>query len=544
MHVHILKKRSDKKAVEEENKNGTYNTLFHWHDFKFKLVIEGALVGFFAGFIIVLYRLGVEKIWGYTRKHFVLKTHTLGSVSMWFLIFIIVSLIIGQIVKKEPMISGSGIPQVEGILLRKLKMNWLTVIIGKFFGGILAIGGGLSLGREGPSIQIGASVGQGFSRIFKRIKVEEKYLITSGASAGLAAAFNAPLAGVMFALEEIHKNFSPLILISAMSASLTADCVSKYFFGLRPVFDFNLISPIPLKYYFYLIILGIITGLFGVLFNKMILKTQDLYGKAKWLKPEVKPVVPFMVAGILAIVYPNGLGSGHGLIIHLFHENWTLKMLFIILVVKFLFTMICYGSGVPGGIFLPLLIIGAITGNIYGEVLVKLIHLNPIYVRNFIVLSMAAYFTAIVRAPITGSILITEMTGSFSNLLSLSVVSIVAYVVSDMLKSAPIYESLLERFISKNNSDENKFIGDSTNKVLLEVAVCLGTFLEQKKIKDIEWPESCLLVAIKRGQKEIIPRGNTTIFAGDYLIVLVDEDKASDIREVLVDMAGEALLEK
>lgn len=530
--------------MEGENKNGTYNTLMHWHDFRLKLVLEGAAVGFFAGLIVVLYRFGVETIWNFTRKHFVENVHTMNTVILWLFIFIAIALVIGQIVKKEPMISGSGIPQVEGILLRKLKMNWFTVIIGKFLGGILAIGGGLSLGREGPSIQIGASVGQGFSRIFKRINVEEKYLITSGASAGLAAAFNAPLAGVMFALEEIHKNFSPLILISAMSASLTADCVSKKFFGLRPVFDFHLISPIPLKYYLYLIILGVITGVFGVAFNKMILKTQDIYGKAKWLKPEFRAIVPFGVAMILALVYPNGLGSGHGLIMHLFHENWTLKMLLVILIVKFFFTMICYGSGVPGGIFLPLLIIGAITGNIYGEILVKLINLDPMYIRNFIVLAMAAYFTAIVRAPITGSILITEMTGSFSNLLSLSVVSIVAYVVADALKSAPIYESLLERFISKNNSGENKFIGNSSNKVLLEVAVCLGTSIEQKKIKDIKWPESCLLVAIKRGQKEIIPRGNTTIFAGDYIIVLVDEDKASDIREVLVDMAAEPLIEK
>ncbi|MDG9688473.1 chloride channel protein, partial [Streptomyces sp. DH18] len=132
-------------------------------------------------------------------------------------------------VKNEPMISGSGIPQVEGVLLRELDMTWWKVILGKFFGGVLSIGSGLSLGREGPSVQLGAAIGQGFSKVFRRIKIEEKYLITSGASAGLAAAFNAPLAGAMFALEEVHKNFSPLILLSALSSALSADFIASSF---------------------------------------------------------------------------------------------------------------------------------------------------------------------------------------------------------------------------------------------------------------------------------------------------------------------------
>lgn len=528
--------------MEEQNKHNTYNTLFHWHSFRLKLVIEGVVVGLLAGLVVVFYRLAVEKAWELTKHNYLMKEHNISSIILWFILSIIISLIIGNMVKREPMISGSGIPQVEGVLLRKLKMNWLRVIIGKFIGGILAIGGGLSLGREGPSIQLGAAVGQGFSRIFKRVKVEEKYLITSGASAGLSAAFNAPLSGVIFALEEVHKNFSPLILISAMSASLTADFISKQFFGLRPVFDFQLLNVLPLKYYIYLIILGIVTGLFGIIYNKTLLKTQDLYGKCKWLKVETRPIIPFITAAILGLVLPKALGSGHELITEITRENWTLNMLILILIVKFLFIMISFGSGVPGGIFLPLLVLGAITGGIYGNILVNTLNINHQYVSNFIILAMAGYFTAIVRAPITGSILITEMTGSFSHLLSLTVVSITAYIVADMLGSEPIYESLLERFISKNK-EEHKFIGDSKKKVILEIAVCMDTILEDKKIKDIEWPSNCLLVGVKRGQKEIIPKGNTTIYAGDYLIVLADEDKASQVTEVLLNMAGTCLIE-
>jgi H+/Cl- antiporter ClcA len=164
----------------------------------------------------------------------------------WIGVLIIIGYIVGLMVKHEPMISGSGIPQVEGVLLRKLDMSWWRVILGKFIGGILSIGSGLSLGREGPSVQLGAAVGQGFSKVFKRVKIEEKYLITSGASAGLAAAFNEPLAGVMFALEEVHKNFSPLVLLSALSA----DFIASGFFGLKPVFTFVNLTTLPLNLYF------------------------------------------------------------------------------------------------------------------------------------------------------------------------------------------------------------------------------------------------------------------------------------------------------
>jgi len=239
--------------MKEHNKHNTYNTLSLWHNFKLKIVSEGIIVGIISGLIVVLYRYVIEEMSHLIKNVYSLQVDKPAFIPVWFLILVLTSYIVGRLVKKDPMISGSGIPQVEGVLLRRLKMDWIKVIVGKFVGGVLALGAGLSLGREGPSVQIGAAVGQGFSRVFNRVKIEEKYLITSGASAGLAAAFNAPLAGVIFALEEVHKNFSPIVLLSAMSASLTADFVSKHFFGLHPVFNFAKLQGLPLKYYIYLI---------------------------------------------------------------------------------------------------------------------------------------------------------------------------------------------------------------------------------------------------------------------------------------------------
>jgi len=517
--------------MEVKDKHNTYNTLFHWHSFRLKLVFEGIGVGIITGLLIVLYRYTLERAG-------VLLTYVYKSISIepvlvlpWIGALIIVGYIVGLMVKHEPMISGSGIPQVEGVLLRKLHMNWLKVIIGKFIGGILSIGAGLSLGREGPSVQIGAAVGQGVSSVFKRVKIEEKYLITSGASAGLSAAFGAPLAGVMFALEEVHKNFSPLVLLSALSAAISADVVTSGFFGLKPVFNISNLTILPLKLYLYIIILGIFVGILGVAFNKILLKTQDLYGKQTWLPKEMRIIVPLLISVILGILLPKVLGGGHELITSLMAGHFSITILVVLVLVKFLFTMACYGSGAPGGIFLPLLAIGALIGSVYGMALVNLLNFDSMYINNFIILAMAGYFTAVVRAPITGTILITEMTGSFSQLLSLAIISIVAYIVADILASKPIYESLLEKFL--HGQREKIPFGNKRNKTILEFAVCMGSELDGKQIKEVKWPSNCLLVAVKRGENEIIPKGDTVIFPGDYLIVLTNEDRVSTINDTL-----------
>ncbi|TGE32876.1 H(+)/Cl(-) exchange transporter ClcA [Desulfosporosinus sp. Sb-LF] len=522
--------------MDTNNKNNTYNSLFHWHSFRLKLVFEGIAVGILTGFVVVLYRYALEEMGILLTEVYQGLTQRPILIPIWVCVLAVLGYSVGLMVKYEPMISGSGIPQVKGVLLRKLEMEWWKVILGKFIGGVLVIGTGLSMGREGPSVQLGAAVGQGFSKLFKRIKIEEKYLITSGASAGLAAAFNAPLAGVMFALEEIHKNFSPIVLLSALSAALSADFVSSQFFGLKPVFNFTNLTILPLRSYAYIVLLGMITGVLGVAFNKTILRTQDLYVEQKWLSKRFWIIIPLLISVVLGLRLPQVLGGGHELIVSLVTTgNFSLTILIVLLLVKFLFTMASFGSGAPGGIFLPLLAIGAIIGNVYGVVLVQFFHFESGFMSNFIILAMAGYFTAVVRAPITGTILITEMTGSFSHLLSLAVVSIVAYIVADLLGSKPIYESLLDRILHKQG--ERAVMGNEKTKSILEFAVCLGSMLDGKKIKEVTWPSDCLLVSVKRGEREIIPKGDTVIYPGDYLIVLTNEDRVSKINDIMIQMA-------
>lgn len=513
----------------------TSNTLNIWDDLRLRLMLEGIIVGIFAGLIVISFRILLERAEELRHLIYQLISPSPVMIFLYFFALLVIAAILGYIVRAEPMVAGSGIPQVKGQLSGHFVISWPKVIIWKFIGGILAIGAGLSLGREGPSVQLGGAVGHGLGRLAGRTRVENKYLITCGASAGLAAAFNAPLAGVIFALEELHKSFSPVILASAMTASIAADFISQYFFGQQPVFHFPALPTLPLKYYLLLVVLGFIVGLLGLLFSVSLLQAQKLY--KKYIKSaQYRLLIPVITAGILGFFIPDVLGGGHNLVIEMANTNILFSTLLILLAAKFSFTMISYGSGVPGGIFLPLLVIGAIIGNLSGLFFTNISLLPPEYIGNLIVFAMAGYFTAIVKAPITGTILITEMTGSFSNLLPVGIVCLSAYFMTELFKSRPIYDLLLERMLLKEHIG---YIGNEGKKTIIEIPVSLGSYLDQKQIKDVIWPKECLLVGVVRGGKEIIPKGNTKLQMGDYLVVLTNGKDEALIHESLNKLARE-----
>lgn len=522
------------------NRNNTNTTLFHWQNLKVKLLVQSVVVGGFSGLLVALYRISLEKAEGFRTYILSLSLPKYILIPSWFLILLLCAYIVGLSIKNEPLISGSGIPQIEGVLLRKIQMNWLSILPRKFLAGVISIAGGLSLGKAGPSIQFGAAIGQGISKVFKRANIEEKYLITSGAAAGLAAVFNAPLAGVMFVIEEMHKHFSPLILLPALCASLTADLISKSLFSLKPAFNFKNISSLPPKSYGYIVLLGVIVGTFGAFYNYSLLKTQNIYGKQKWLSVKFRPMIPFLFSGVLALTFPQVLGGGQVLIDMLIEGNFTIKMLLIVLCIKFIFSMLSYGSGVPGGIFFPVLVLGALTGAFYGNILVYFTGFDNHYINNFVILATAGYFTAVVRTPITAIILIAEITGSFSSMLPLGIVSLVAYIVADLLKSEPICQSLLYRLLKNKGTYEVPEY--SKNKVILEIPIWLDSVIDGKSIKEINLPNNCLLVCLQRGSKELIPHGSTVVQGGDYLSVLVDEGKAASTKEHLLEISSKPRL--
>lgn len=508
--------------------NKVYRLLSDFGQLKWRIAVKGILIGVLAGFLVVLYRQGIElgtqtavSIYGFLRLHPV-------YIILWLAAILLAGVIIGRLVQYEPMASGSGIPQVEGVVLYGLKMKWHTILAVRYLGGILCSLFGLSLGREGPSIQIGASGAKLAADRLSKSELEKTCLITGGAAAGLSAAFNAPLSGIVFALEEVHRSFSPLILLAATTASLTADFVSQTYFGLRPVLQFVKLPQLPLRLYIWLLPLGILSGLIGSLMNLSLLRFQTLYRK---IPAVIRPCIALLLALPCGLFLPEVLGGGANLIKISENVRNGIAFLIILLIIKILFTCTSFGSGVPGGIFLPILSAGALTGSILG-LLASHFGFPQQFIPDLAVCAMAGVLSSCVKAPVTSILLTAEMAGSLVHMLPVAACSFLALFISDLLKIKPIYEALLERFVESN--DDRITLNEKGG--LHEYPVEPGCTICGKKISEITWPENSLIVGIRRGNSEIVPKGNIHIRTGDYLIILFPEDYKTDIRRNMEEL--------
>lgn len=492
---------------------------------KLRLTLEGILVGIISGVIVSMFRWSIAHSLKFYQGLYLSARHNWLLVAGLFLLVILIGIVVGFMVKKEPNISGSGIPQVEAQLGGEMKLNWWSILWRKFVGGILSIGPGLFLGREGPSIQLGAAIGQGVGDLtHDDAGVNQRVLIASGAAAGLAAAFSAPIAGAMFVLEEVYHNFSPLVWITSLASAVTANMIALYVFGLEPVLQIPYKYSLPIKHYWHLIILGIILGLMGRLYQICTLSMPAVYAKTR-IPRYLQGLIPLILIVPLGMIYTNFIGGGNEIIVGLNRNQMGLMFLLGLLLLRFVFSMISYGSGLPGGIFLPILNLGAIIGAIYA-VFMNQVGLLPIsFESNLIIFAMAGYFACISKAPFTAIILVTEMVGSLGHLMPLAVISLVAYIVVDLLNGAPIYEALKERL----NINAERLNQVSKFNDRLEVPIYEGSSIDGKYIRDIPFPKDILVIAVYRGEQQLIPRGDTLIKAGDRIVFMVNAGQRARI---------------
>jgi H+/Cl- antiporter ClcA len=270
--------------------------MHDWYRSRLAVILESIIIGVVVGFVIVLFRFllkQAEMLRG--RLYGILTQVPFYWTLLWAAGLVLLGLFLGWAARVRPMIKGSGIPQTKGALSRQLSLEWGPELPLKFVTGVLGIGAGLSLGREGPSILIGAYVGMAVLTLFRRPHAERKFLVTAASAAGMAAAFNAPLAGVLFALEELQSTFSPLFIACAMGASMAADVVAGYFFGMGPVFDFRHIDVLPLKDFPWVIVLGFLCAVLGDLFKRGMYCSLNLYDRLR-LPQTIRPVLPLLAS--------------------------------------------------------------------------------------------------------------------------------------------------------------------------------------------------------------------------------------------------------
>nr|WP_295000506.1 ClC family H(+)/Cl(-) exchange transporter [uncultured Methanobrevibacter sp.] len=497
----------------------------------FRLTIQGVMVGIFAGLMVCLYRFLLAGSETVLRDYLSIIHGNVLYIILFFAALAIMGILIDFLTRWEVDSSGSGIPQIYAEVKGHMEANWAKVLFSKIIAGVLTALGGLSLGPEGPSVQIGGMAGKGVAKLFKGSKTDELRLILVGSAVGITAAFNAPLAGVIFVFEEINHGFDKTLVFIALVSAIVADFVSKIIFGQATILSFP-IYDIPLESYWILIILGVVIGFLGYIYNVGMIRSSDIVNRLRipsWLKF----VLVFMVSGVVALTIPEISDGGHFMMDMLDVAVPSLGVLVLLLVLKYLFSMFSFSSGAPGGIFLPILVLGAYIGAVFGSVAVPSLGLQHDLIYRFIVISMAGFFAATVRSPITGIVLLAEMSGSTESLVAMVIVSLIAYVIPTLLGNEPIYESLYDRLLLKKNRE---YVKKPSKHVLSEYVVPLDCNYINFKIKDIPFPKNAIVVSVIRNGKYIIPTEDFNIQYSDQIQILSDSNDYPFIREEIEDL--------
>ncbi|MEF1280688.1 H(+)/Cl(-) exchange transporter ClcA [Vibrio fortis] len=417
------------------------------------VLILSCVVGILAGLVGTYFEVAV---------HFITETRTdwlkdeIGSyLPLWLAAFLISAAFafIGYFLvhRFAPEAAGSGIPEIEGAMDGMRPVRWWRVLPVKFFGGMGALGSGMVLGREGPTVQMGGSIGRMVTDIF-RVKDDDSRhsLLASGAAGGLAAAFNAPLAGIMFVVEEMRPQFRySLISIKAVIISaVSANIVFRSINGQSAVITMPQYQSPELSALWLFLLLGVLFGIFGVIFNKLITLSQDIFvaihknDRKRYLMTGTLLGGCF---GLLLLYIPELTGGGIGIIPNVTHGDYSTNVLLLIFLGRVLTTLLCFGSGAPGGIFAPMLALGTLFGYAFGLIASALFPELNIDPGMFAIAGMGALFAATVRAPITGILLVIEMTNNYYLILPLIITCLGAVIIAQVLGGQPIYSQLLNR---------------------------------------------------------------------------------------------------
>lgn len=513
-------------------------------------------MGVVAGGAVTAYRLALSRSESLMRGLLAQATGSPLGVAAWFAALACALLLVSALVRWEPLTAGSGIPQVEVEVAGALDAPWARVLPAKFAEGVLCALSGLSLGREGPSVQIGGMAAKAVAKAGRVERGEERILVTCGAASGMAAAFHAPLTGVMFALEEIHKVFSAPIIVSVMVACVVSDLLSSVVMGTRSVLSLSFVADLPPSTYLTVVALGVVLGLLGALHNAGMFAAQALLGRLRPLDPFARLVPAFALSGVAAFLMPQLLCGGDG-IIELLQRGYVapVGLLVALLVGKYLLTSVCFGSGAPGGTLLPLVVMGALVGCVYGIGVTSLTAVPSVYVTNFVVLGVAGLFAAVVRAPLTGIVLAFELTGTLDSMLAASVVSVVAYVTADLTGVDAFYERLVATFeapggvrgpVPEGAGEGEPRARDASRdagRILHRHVVGTGSLAEGARLMDLGLPTGALVVTVVRAGAELVPRGDTRLRALDELLVFEDARTEAETQRRLRRLCSPSLRE-
>lgn len=450
-----------------------------------KIILQAVMVGLISGLLVVFFKVSINKLFEFIQN-FISQFDLSHKLLIFPLITTLGGLISGVLVFKfAPETKGSGIPFVKMVMARMGNITRVRTIVVKFLAGVAGIGTGLSLGREGPSVQLGAGAGALVGKIFKMKGTDQGKLIAAGAGSAIGATFNAPIAGTIFVLEELVNKFSASLLFPVLVATVTASSVARHFLGNNPSFTIPYIThDLSFEGISVCIILGIVAGFLGVAFAKIIYKNNEFFEKMDKIPNWLKPAIAGFGIGVIGLFIPYVLGSGNLSVDLLLQHKLALSVVVLVFAVKFFVTPFCFGSGAAGGIFLPMLMLGSFLGYIVASIFNMFgFHVDVVVMA---MIGMGAFLASVARTPITAVVMVFEMTAGYTHILPIMLSAAIADLIAEKLNHRPIYASLI---VNQVKSQEAKLLSSLLVKNYMKTdLVCFSSNMTistvQEKIKN------------------------------------------------------------
>ena len=484
--------------VVEKTESGFH---YLYQKFNIRIYIISIIAGLLIGLVTVPYRyLIVQSV----KVRDIIYAHDYS----WYIHIAIilglygVAMLLYLMIKKIPMITGSGIPQVEGYMCNRFSIKhgiWEPFL--KLIGGIVGVGMGLSLGREGPSVQVGGYIGRLVAKWAKLEGSDKRFLTSSGAAAGLSSAFTAPLASTIFVHEEITKYESSRSTALAFLAAVPSGWIAKVVFNNNEYARMS--SAMPDTHELQIMLLTFIALAFflsvcGKIFNSLLLFFEGFCCKFKMPKP-IYILMVILLTYALGFFIPDILAGGEPLIFKNAAVGGSIWLILLLLVIKLVYTPLCYSLGFPGGIFLPLLVIGALAGKLFCLVLCAIGLPYQDYSGFFMLMSMGSIFAVVVRSPITGLVLILEMTCQFTDFFYMIVLVALTFFISSVMKVQPVYDLLYVRLLPKDYFE-------STDKIDTKFNIFENSYFVGKSIEVAKVPEGTTIIQFRRDGTWIVDK--------------------------------------
>ncbi len=507
-------------------------------------VAFGALTGVLTSLIVNLYKACAKHVIALSEKGYHFVAERLWLVPVVLLVFLLPAFLFSYIYKRIPNLRGGGIPTSIGILRGIIPFKWVRNLIGIFCMSLFSFLVGVPLGNEGPSVQMGVAIGRGSVFSFgKKHRAWDRYSMSGGACAGFSVATGAPISGILFAIEEAHQRISPMILmiasVSVMFASLTTELLSPLLGVSKSLFPALTLPDLSVRDVWIPVLIGVVMGLFAVLFlnyYKVIFKfSNKLLGRIPHGLRIFSVLSLTLAAGLFSFSF---VSTGHELILELLGGSVTLLPLILLLVIRSTLTLYANSNRVTGGIFLPLLSIGALVSTVVATLLKITVGISDSHYTVIIILGIIACIAGMMKMPLTAIVFAVEALSCYGNVLFVIIAAGIAFLITEIFGVESINDRVLENLVGEINAGkEQKFLEGY-------ITVGKSTFSEGMHIRDIFWPSGTFVLSHKR----ILPdeqrdkRAVKAIHEGDILHVRCTTFDEEQTKEELAAILGDNAL--